>query len=126
MIRYRYNEQLTPAAPFVRVSVSPPIGHDVGLEVPAQVDTGADFTVIPLTVIESLGLEPLGEVPIFGVGGHLAVIASYLVQIRIHDLPATEIKALASPDEPYVLLGRDVLNNHRIVFDGPNRVLDIE
>ena len=126
MIRYRYNEQVTPPAPFVRVSVAATVGRDLGVEVPAQVDTAADFTVIPLLVVESLGLEPLGEVPILGVGGHLAMIASYLVQIRIHDLPATKIEALASPDEPYVLLGRDVLNNHRITFDGPKRVLDIE
>ena len=30
---------------------------------------------------------------------------------------------VASPLEPYVLLGRDVLNHFRITLDGPNLVL---
>jgi hypothetical protein len=36
------------------------------------------------------------------------------------------VKVLASLEEPYVLLGRDVLNHFRITLDGPNLVLDIE
>jgi len=36
------------------------------------------------------------------------------------------IEVLANRDEPYVLLGRDVLNRHRIVLDGPQLLLDID
>jgi hypothetical protein len=32
---------------------------------------------------------------------------------------------LASHDEPYALLGRDVLNRFTILLDGPNLVLEV-
>jgi hypothetical protein len=35
------------------------------------------------------------------------------------------VKVVASPDEPYALLGRDVLNKHTIVLDGPNLILEV-
>jgi hypothetical protein len=38
--------------------------------------------------------------------------------------PGDEV--LANRDELYVLLGRDVLNRHRIVLDGPQLVLEID
>jgi hypothetical protein len=33
---------------------------------------------------------------------------------------------LAIANEPFVLLGRDVLNHFRMTLDGPNSLLDIE
>jgi predicted aspartyl protease len=126
MIRYRYNEQVSPPAPFIRVAIVSPMTNERGIEVPAQLDTAADMSVVPLAVVESLGLMPMGEDPTLGFGGHLTTIPTYLVRVRIHDYPAREIEALVSPDEPYVLLGRDVLNGHKITFDGPNLALKIE
>ena len=71
MIRYRYNQQVSPPAPFIHVTIRRP-GDEVSFRV----------------------------------------------------LPAQE--ALANRDEPYILLGRDVLNSHRIVLDGPQLVLEID
>lgn len=46
-VRYSYNRQVTPHAPFVHVVISRPDDASISLaDVPAQVDTGADFTVI--------------------------------------------------------------------------------
>ena len=47
MIRYIYNKQVSPPAPFVHVSVSPPQVGLEGMIVPAQIDTAADLSVIP-------------------------------------------------------------------------------
>jgi hypothetical protein len=35
------------------------------------------------------------------------------------------VEVLAA-DEPYVLLGRDILNRYRVVLDGPKQKLEIE
>ena len=43
-----------------------------------------------------------------------------------HDSPPRVIRVVASRDEPYVLLGRDVLNGHRVILDGPRLHLEIE
>jgi len=47
MVRYVYSQQVAPPAPFVHVSVRPPYEGPAGVEVPAQIDTAADLSVMP-------------------------------------------------------------------------------
>ena len=56
MVRYTYNQQVSPPAPFVHVSVRPPRGGATGITVPAQIDTAADLSVIPGRLAEELPL----------------------------------------------------------------------
>ena len=38
----------------------------------------------------------------------------FLLEIGVHDLPAVAIRAAFGEREPHILLGRDVLNAHRL------------
>ena len=125
MVRYTYNQQVNPPAPFVHVSVRPPHGEAVGITVPAQIDTAADLSVIPGRLVEELQLVPLDSIAALGFGGHLLTLPTYLVELRVRELEPVAVKALASPDETYALLGRDVLNRFTILLDGPNLVLEL-
>ncbi|MGC1721904.1 MAG: aspartyl protease family protein [Isosphaeraceae bacterium] len=125
MVRYTYNQQVSPPAPFVHVSVRPPYEGAVGITVPAQIDTAADLSVIPGRLVDELQLVPLDSVAALGFGGHLLTLPTYLVELRVRELDPVTVKALASPDEPYALLGRDVLNQFTIWLDGPNLVLEL-
>jgi hypothetical protein len=125
MVRYTYNQQVSPPAPFVHVSVRPPHGGSAGIIIPAQIDTAADLSVIPGLVVEELQLVPLDSVATLGFGGHLLTLPTYLVEVRVRELDPVTVKALASPDEPYALLGRDVLNRFTILLDGPKLVLEL-
>jgi hypothetical protein len=61
VIRYRYNTQLQPPAPFVHLLLRNPADGSELLAVPAQIDTAADRTVLPQTLVKNLGwprLEP--------------------------------------------------------------------
>jgi hypothetical protein len=61
MIRYRYVQHLTPPAPFVYVSARCPATNQALNDVPAQVDTAADRTVLPDSIIQSLSLVEDGR-----------------------------------------------------------------
>ncbi len=126
MSRYRYNHQVNPPAPFAYASVSAPVERGNFLECPAQLDTAADLSVVPTRIVEELQLEQLGEFEALGFGGHLMTMPTFLVRIQLRGLPPHVVKVLASPDEPYVLLGRDLLNRFRVTLDGPNLVVEIE
>lgn len=125
MTRYSYNRQVDPPAPFIHVALrSPATGESVdGL--PAQIDTAADRTVIPGTLVERLGLVPLDELPVAGFGGQVFLLATYLVELTIRNASPLAVEVLAHPAEPYVLLGRDILNHFRLILDGPELILDI-
>lgn len=126
MTHYKYNQQIRPPAPFVYVTLRPPLDDEPSFELPAQVDTGADTSVVPLRVVEALALPQLGEVPTAVFGGQVTLIPSYMIRLQIRGLTEAAVKVLASPDEPYVLLGRDVLNRYKLTLDGPRLALEIE
>jgi predicted aspartyl protease len=125
MTRYRYNQQVSPPAPFVYVAMTDPAERSRVEDVAAQVDCAADITVIPSRVVEQLQLARLDMTMAMGFDGRLTEVPSYLVRIAIRGFPESTVKVLASRDEPFVLLGRDVLNRHRIVLDGPGLVLEV-
>jgi predicted aspartyl protease len=125
MVRYAYNRQVTPPAPFVHVTVRPPYEGPVGVVVPAQIDTAADVSVIPGRLIEELQLLPLDSISALGFGGHLVTLPTFLVEIQVKEQDPVTVKVLASHDEPHVLLGRDVLNRFTVLLDGPNLAVEL-
>ncbi len=128
MARYRYNTQFDPPAPFVLVRIGRPRHLDADAELlPAQVDTAADLTVVPWSNIAPLKLTAVDKYPVQGFGSEPQEYPRYLVEMSIHEIENHVIvPVLASPDEKYVLLGRDILNRFQIVLDGANRLLTIE
>jgi len=126
MIRYSYNQQLTPPAPFVHVTVRPPERGIAVSDLPALWDTAADITVIPDRIAEELQLIPLDEMPIGGFDGRVSWVSTFLVQLALRQSTPKVIRVVASRDEPYVLLGRDALNDYRAILDGPLLRLEIE
>jgi hypothetical protein len=125
VIRYNYLTQLQPPAPFVNVTLRNPVTGAEHRDVPAQLDIAADRTVLPATLVAVLALPQIGTISIGGVGGFIQPMASYPVQVALHDLPVQTIEAVASPGEQWVLLGRDVLNAFRINLVGPQLFLEI-
>ncbi|HMC66986.1 MAG TPA: hypothetical protein VKI65_18760 [Gemmataceae bacterium] len=92
---------------------------------PAQLDSAADRTVIPTTLVVQLGLVPLDELPVSAFGGRVQLLPTHRVQLNIRSLEPLVIEALSHPDEPFVLVGRDVMNSQRIVLDGPQLSVEI-
>jgi hypothetical protein len=125
VIRYRYSMQVSPPAPFVYVTLQNPLTGAEMPNVPALLDSAADQTLIPDAFAQALGLTQLSIVTISGVGGIPQAMPSYAALLGIHNLPRQNLEVVGNPKETYVLLGRDVLNNHRIVLDGPQLSLEI-
>jgi hypothetical protein len=92
---------------------------------PAQLDTAADMTVIPWRVVDELELQQHDVIETLGFGGHVATATSFLVRLQVHEFEPVIIEVLASRDESYVLLGRDVVNGFRVLLDGPGLLLEI-
>jgi hypothetical protein len=125
MICYRYVSTVDPAAPFVKIGLRCPITGRQVEGLPALIDTAADRTVVPAPIIAGLNLEQAGHELFQGFGGQVVELPTYVVVVVIHDLTPITVKVALGEDEPYVLLGRDVLNLYRLVLDGPELTLEI-
>jgi predicted aspartyl protease len=126
MMRYNYNRQIEPPAPFVHVSLKClETGKSID-NLPDQIDIGADLTVIPGGIVDVLGLDPLEELRVAGLGGQIFSVPTYKVELTIRTLSPQKVLLIAHDTEPFILMGRDVLNRHRLVLDGPGLVLEID
>lgn len=125
MIRYAYNRQVEPPAPFVHVSLRRPDGLRTMDDLPAQLDTAADRTVIPGDLVARLELVPLDELPVAGFGGQVMMVVSYAVEMAIRGQVPRLVEVIAHEGEPHVLIGRDLLNHHRLALDGPGLALEL-
>lgn len=67
-----------------------------------------------------------GSMEIAAFGGALRTVPTFLVQLSLRGSKPVALEVVASPDEPHVLLGRDLLNRHRILLDGPQGMLEID
>ena len=69
-MRFDYSNHLgLPPRPYLEVRLSGPSGV---IRVDMLLDTGADFNMVPLLMFRQLGVLPIKQVPLFGVGGAVA------------------------------------------------------
>jgi predicted aspartyl protease len=120
-----YATFLNPPAPFVVVRIESPAGIEGSDSLLAQLDCGADRTVIPFEEIEKLSLSASGTAYVAGLGGEVEEARLYDVKLTITGFGPIAVEILANSGEQWVLLGRDVLNRYRVVLDGPNQRLEI-
>jgi Retroviral aspartyl protease len=121
-----------PPAPILPVIITPPDwASNSGLyEIEAFLDTGSDCTLIPLEIISVLQLLIVEtDVPIGGVGGgQVNGIACY-INVQLDEFVFKAIRAYGCPGgqlNQRVLIGRDVLNQCCIEFDGLSSQISIK
>lgn len=111
-----------PPAPYVTIKISNPITGDFKEE-KGKIDTGSFITAIPESWVSDLNLVPVSEQETKGykeendkkVQKHY----TYFVDVTLKGLnfPYTEVLAV---DRQNVLVGRDILNQLKLVLDGKN------
>jgi hypothetical protein len=121
MVRYNYNQQLQPPAPFIYATISAPAssaGAARAERIPMQLDMGAGLTVIPQRLMTELGLIKFSEVGIGGFHRDPEPEDTFLIRLQIHEWEI-EVVEVVLGDDSYGLLGRDVLNQFLLVLNGP-------
>src|SRR5262245_45737149 len=126
MIRYAFLTQLEPPAPFVHLILRNQVSGAEVRDVPAQLDTAADRTVLRESLVRTLTLPQVGNIKLGGFGGVTYTLPVYAVVLGVHDFATQTLKVASHSEESWVLLGRDVLNRFRIVLDGPRLALELD
>jgi predicted aspartyl protease len=125
-ITTKYLNALNPPAPFASVTVSVPDGSASVPDCAAQIDSAADWTVLPQRIVEQLGLEPVRAIELLGFAGTVTTLPVYLVKLALTSFQSVEVEVTAQADEPWILLGRSVLNRYKVTLDGPSQRLTID
>ncbi|MCB0079660.1 MAG: retroviral-like aspartic protease family protein [Caldilineaceae bacterium] len=92
----------------------------------ALVDTGADATLIPLALLESIHARRVDTKFARGINGNRYVVRLYSITITIGPYKVYGIDAVANENTSEIILGRDVLNQLMIRLDGIAQITEIE
>lgn len=89
-------------------------------------DTGADLSVLPEGDGEVIGLlaSPYFTITVGGITGHHVAALVYRGFVDIAGFTCRSLIQVMGSRER--ILGRDVLNQLRVTFDGPRRLVEIE
>jgi predicted aspartyl protease len=114
-------ENFDPPAPVAYVTLRNPATGALLSEVPMLIDTGADATLLPSNAVEQLGIatekDSNFEVQVFD--GEIKRVK--LAKLELYFLCKKFAGEYLLIDRTVGILGRNILNNIRILLDGPRR-----
>ena len=125
MISFDYSRDYNPPAPMVDATLSTAAeGLRVG-PLPFFVDSGADGTIVPLAYLERIQAPLTDEMRMRSQWGERRRVYLYLVDIHIGDLTLPSLEVVGDPDSDEAILGRDALNQLRVLLDGLGESVEI-
>lgn len=127
-----YDHQKFPPAPILEVRLSQP-GKMVRTEtMPALVDTGGDFTTVPLDWLLQIDAPEVRWAYLRGLWSEQRPVTLYLVDLHLDSgvLPGVEVIGIneddiETEDDREIVLGRNVLNQLILLLDGLHQQSDI-
>ena len=122
---YNYSHNVIPPAPVLPIEISTPFTPDLRLQKIALIDSGADISGLPPSVIDELSLNPIREEQIQGSTG-IDIRPIYAVNILFHGTSFSNLSVMGMSGEDFIVIGRDILNSFHICLDGFNEVATIK
>jgi predicted aspartyl protease len=125
-MNFNYSNDYVPAAPIAEISLVTAAESRRTQTLIAFVDSGADGTIIPSSILSEIRAPVTDERLIRSQWGERRRVLLYLVDVQIGDilLPGIEVVGDQLSDE--IILGRDVLNRLHLTLDGPAEQLAVQ
>jgi hypothetical protein len=122
---YPYDETILPAMPVADINFISPHSQERVNAIQAIIDSGSDGTMAPLELLDEIGALSVGTAVMRGVWGHGRRVDVFMVNIEIgsHHLPGIRVAGVSEATE--IILGRNVINQIKIVLNGPANMLEI-
>jgi len=118
-----YDTTLEPPAIIMDSEVQNP-SSSTSVKRRAKLDTGADISVIPEDLVGSLELVPAATVSTHAFDCSSDEHRTYFVNILLNGMRFEYVEVVAAGRE--VLVGRDILNQLKILLDGKSQSFDVQ
>jgi predicted aspartyl protease len=122
---YEYNIKFTPPFPTLPVTLHQVEGEKTTKTSNALVDTGADFTLVPLTHLKRLQAKMLYPTQVRSHWGELTSAYIYMIDLEVAGELLPAIHVVGDRRGKDIILGRNVLNQLILLLDGVHQQSDI-
>jgi predicted aspartyl protease len=115
-----YDTNFNPSAIVVSVIVAGVVHRRPQAELAALIDTGADVTAIPEAFVDRLKLYPFGRLQLEDANAVKTPVFTYEARLALTGQSAKKMEVVLTP-YPFVILGRDWLQDYYLLLDGPGQ-----
>jgi predicted aspartyl protease len=121
-----YSQKYFPPAPVLMVSVAVPAGSPFKAQ-PALIDTGADGTFVPTSLLEQLDVPMVYST---NVRSHLGLssqrVTVHKIDLVFGAIRLPNIDVISDDWGDEIIIGRNVLNKLRLWLDGPRQIMELK
>lgn len=124
-ISFPYSNNYEPPAPTLEIKILSPESRKFRV-IETLVDTGADASLIPKSILEELEAHFLQSKQMRGILGQTFTVDVYMVTLEVGGQRLRGVTVVGIEDgkeEPIV--GRNILNRLFLLFNGPHERLDV-
>ena len=121
----RYLDEYWPPFPAIDLSFRLPESQEERGQFTALVDTGADVTIVPLSILQEMNALAIDSAFIRSYWGERRSVRIYLVDISLEGVLLPTVEVIGEKTTGPILLGRDVLNKLVLLLDGPGKKIKI-
>jgi len=94
-------------------------------EISAYIDAGADVTLVPARLLENAGLDEIYTAELRSHWGEPRTVSIYIVDLQVASEFLPAVYVIGDERSEDILLGRNVLNQLILLFDGPRLQTDV-
>ena len=116
-----YTENYYPPAPVIPVEIAGPEMNDWVRVEEAFVDSGADWTIVPTSLIEQISAVGWDRAWLRSQWGEPRLIRRYEIDVRLADRTFPSLLVVEDDQGEEFILGRNFLQYVRMMLDGPTR-----
>lgn len=118
VLTFDYNRAFSPPAPFVDVEVNNYDADGEPLLLTAQLDSGADASMMPVAILEQVGARFEATQFAHDFSGQTHMVDLYSAAITLAGR-TFYLRVIAQEDSSEGIIGRDVLNHMVVTLNGP-------
>lgn len=115
-----YDQSYDPPAPILTAILTSVVHRRPQVRLQALIDTGSDITAIPDTAVKRLRLYAVGRLQVEDINAQVTITDIYTVRLTITDQAVREMEVVQT-EQPFVILGRDWLEQYFLLLNGPER-----
>lgn len=124
-MKYPYDASYHPPFPVVRVVLlNSEEGLHTGVE-SALLDTGSDGSLVPISHLREILAPAISDARIRSHWGEWRSVQLFVVDLELDSLTLPDVIVVGDDQGDEVILGRNVLNELRLLLDGPVELTEV-
>ena len=123
---FDYDASYAPPAPIIELAFSSPVTDRSTPNLRAFVDSGADATIAPKSLLEDIQATFADDAYLRSQWGERRRVRLYVVDVSIGEWTLPGVTVVGDERSSELIVGRDVLNRLRVLLDGPALHVDVQ